>query len=110
MLDAAQHAAAEGGGVPGLQGDGQSKPSANTDNTSGTFAMALLIACSSRAEQFAAEIRALDPDLELRVAPELGGVHVRIDALVPAPKGHEWARARDQHAKVSFVRRGNRRN
>jgi glyoxylate/hydroxypyruvate reductase A len=47
--------------------------------------MALLIACSSRAEQFAAEIRALDPDLELRVAPELGGVHDIDTALVWQP-------------------------
>ncbi len=34
--------------------------------------MALLIASSSRAEQFAAEIRALDPDLDLRIAPDVG--------------------------------------
>jgi glyoxylate/hydroxypyruvate reductase len=34
--------------------------------------MAFLIACSSRAEQFAAEIRALDPALDLRVAPDIG--------------------------------------
>jgi glyoxylate/hydroxypyruvate reductase len=34
--------------------------------------MAFLIACSSRAERFAAEIRALDPALDLRVAPDIG--------------------------------------
>lgn len=34
--------------------------------------MALLIACSSRAEQFAAEVRALDPGLDIRVAPQIG--------------------------------------
>jgi glyoxylate/hydroxypyruvate reductase A len=34
--------------------------------------MTLLIACSSRAEQFAAAVRELDPDLEIRVAPSIG--------------------------------------
>jgi glyoxylate/hydroxypyruvate reductase A len=34
--------------------------------------MAFLIACSSRAEQFAAELRALDASLELRIAPDIG--------------------------------------
>ena len=34
--------------------------------------MALLIACSSRAEQFATEARALDHELDVRVAPDLG--------------------------------------
>jgi glyoxylate/hydroxypyruvate reductase len=34
--------------------------------------MAFLIACSSRAERFAAEVRALDPDLDLRIAPDIG--------------------------------------
>jgi len=34
--------------------------------------MAFLIACSSRAERFAAEIRALDPALDLRIAPDVG--------------------------------------
>ncbi len=34
--------------------------------------MALLIACSSRAEEFAATARSLDPSLDLRVAPDLG--------------------------------------
>jgi glyoxylate/hydroxypyruvate reductase len=34
--------------------------------------MAFLIACSSRAQQFAAEIRALEPGLDLRIAPDIG--------------------------------------
>src|SRR5262245_43972963 len=34
--------------------------------------MALLIACSSRAEEFASVVRRLDPSLDLRVAPDLG--------------------------------------
>jgi glyoxylate/hydroxypyruvate reductase len=34
--------------------------------------MALLIACSSRAEDFASVVRRLDPSLDLRVAPDLG--------------------------------------
>jgi glyoxylate/hydroxypyruvate reductase len=34
--------------------------------------MALLIACSSRAEQFAAHARALDATLDVRVAPDVG--------------------------------------
>jgi glyoxylate/hydroxypyruvate reductase A len=34
--------------------------------------MAFLVACSSRAAQFAAEIRALDPGLDLRIAPDIG--------------------------------------
>jgi glyoxylate/hydroxypyruvate reductase A len=34
--------------------------------------MAFLIACSSRAEQFAAEMRALEPALDLRIAPDVG--------------------------------------
>jgi glyoxylate/hydroxypyruvate reductase A len=34
--------------------------------------MALLIACSSRAQDFAAVARRLDPDLDVRIAPELG--------------------------------------
>src|SRR5262245_31847314 len=34
--------------------------------------MALLVACSSRAEQFAAELRALDPHLDIRIAPGMG--------------------------------------
>jgi glyoxylate/hydroxypyruvate reductase A len=34
--------------------------------------MALLIACSSRADQFADVVRRLDPKIDLRVAPDLG--------------------------------------
>src|SRR5262245_59389176 len=34
--------------------------------------MAFLIACSSRAERFAAELRALEPGLDLRIAPDIG--------------------------------------
>jgi glyoxylate/hydroxypyruvate reductase len=34
--------------------------------------MAFLIAGSSRSERFAAEMRALDPDLDVRVAPDIG--------------------------------------
>ena len=34
--------------------------------------MALLIACNSRAEEFAQAVRALDPGLDLRVAPAVG--------------------------------------
>jgi glyoxylate/hydroxypyruvate reductase A len=34
--------------------------------------MAFLIACSSRAHQFAAEVRALEPELDLRIAPDIG--------------------------------------
>jgi glyoxylate/hydroxypyruvate reductase len=34
--------------------------------------VALLIACSSRADQFAAHARALDPSLDVRIAPDLG--------------------------------------
>src|SRR5262245_6641212 len=34
--------------------------------------MAVLVACSTRAQQFAAEIRALEPGLDLRVAPDVG--------------------------------------
>ena len=56
--------------------------------------MAFLIASSSRAEQFAAEIRALAPDLDLRVAPgEIANVAPALaawfrsvgDITVPAP-------------------------
>jgi glyoxylate/hydroxypyruvate reductase A len=47
--------------------------------------MALLIACSSRAEQFAAEMRALDPDLDLRVAPDIGTAEDIDTALVWQP-------------------------
>ena len=34
--------------------------------------MAFLVASSSRSERFAAEMRALDPDLDVRVAPDIG--------------------------------------
>jgi glyoxylate/hydroxypyruvate reductase len=47
--------------------------------------MALLIACSSRAEQFAAEIIALDPELDVRIAPELGDAGDIDTALVWQP-------------------------
>jgi glyoxylate/hydroxypyruvate reductase A len=47
--------------------------------------MALLIACSSRAEQFAAELRALDPGLDLRIAPDLGRAEDIDCALVWQP-------------------------
>jgi glyoxylate/hydroxypyruvate reductase A len=47
--------------------------------------MALLIACSSRAEQFAAELRALDPGLDLRIAPEVGRAEEIDTALVWLP-------------------------
>lgn len=47
--------------------------------------MALLIACSSRAEQFATEILALDPELDIRVAPDAGDVAGIDTALVWQP-------------------------
>ena len=47
--------------------------------------MALLIACSSRAEQFAAEIRSLDPGLDIRVAPDHGRSEDIDTALVWQP-------------------------
>jgi glyoxylate/hydroxypyruvate reductase A len=47
--------------------------------------MTLLIACSSRAEQFAAGVRELDPDLEIRVAPSVGNVQDIRYALVWQP-------------------------
>jgi glyoxylate/hydroxypyruvate reductase len=50
--------------------------------------MALLIASSSRAEEFAAFARALDPHLDVRVAPDLGNVAQIEHALVwQPPKG-----------------------
>ena len=49
--------------------------------------MALLIACSSRAEQFAAEVLGLEPELEIRIAPDLGNVHDIDTALVWQPPG-----------------------
>jgi glyoxylate/hydroxypyruvate reductase A len=47
--------------------------------------MTFLIACSSRAELFAAEIRALEPGLELRIAPDIGGAEDIDTALVWQP-------------------------
>jgi glyoxylate/hydroxypyruvate reductase A len=47
--------------------------------------MAFLIACSSRAEQFAAELRALDPGLDLRIAPDIGRAEDIDTALVWQP-------------------------
>jgi glyoxylate/hydroxypyruvate reductase A len=47
--------------------------------------MALLIACSSRADQFAAHARALDPALDMRVAPYLGHIEDIDAALVWQP-------------------------
>ena len=47
--------------------------------------MALLIASSSRAEQFAAELRALDPSLDLRIAPDIGRAEEIDAALVWQP-------------------------
>lgn len=50
--------------------------------------MALLIASSSRAEQFAAHARALDPTLDVRVAPDLGRIEEIEHALAwKPPKG-----------------------
>ena len=47
--------------------------------------MAFLIACSSRAELFAAELRTLAPDLDLRVAPDVGRAADIDTALVWQP-------------------------
>jgi glyoxylate/hydroxypyruvate reductase len=47
--------------------------------------MALLVACSSRADQFAAHIRALNASLDVRVAPELGRIEDIDTALVWQP-------------------------
>lgn len=47
--------------------------------------MAFLIASSSRADQFAAEIRALEPGLDLRVAPDIGRPEDIDTALVWQP-------------------------
>jgi glyoxylate/hydroxypyruvate reductase A len=47
--------------------------------------MALLIASSSRAGQFAAEIRALDPGLDVRIAPDVGRAEDVDTALVWQP-------------------------
>jgi glyoxylate/hydroxypyruvate reductase A len=48
--------------------------------------MTLLIACSSRAEQFATEIHALDPDLDIRIAPDTGPLEDIRYALVWQPQ------------------------
>jgi glyoxylate/hydroxypyruvate reductase A len=47
--------------------------------------MAFLVACSSRADRFAAEIRALDPGLDLRIAPDIGRAEEIDTALVWQP-------------------------
>ena len=47
--------------------------------------MAFLIACSSRADRFAAEVRALDPALDLRIAPDIGAAEEIDTALVWQP-------------------------
>jgi glyoxylate/hydroxypyruvate reductase A len=47
--------------------------------------MAFLIACSSRAGQFAAEMRALEPRLDLRIAPDVGPEEEIDAALVWQP-------------------------
>jgi glyoxylate/hydroxypyruvate reductase A len=47
--------------------------------------MALLIACSSRAEEFAAEILALDAEFDVRIAPDLGDIANIDTALVWQP-------------------------
>jgi glyoxylate/hydroxypyruvate reductase A len=50
--------------------------------------MTLLIACSSRAEQFAAEVRTLDPDLEIRMAPDVGSAaDIRYALVWQPPRG-----------------------
>src|SRR5262245_54816335 len=49
------------------------------------YVMALLIACSSRAGQFAAEIRALDAGPDVRVAPDIGSPGDIDTALVWQP-------------------------
>ncbi len=47
--------------------------------------MALLVACSSRADEFAAHVRALDASLDVRVAPKLGRIEDIDAALVWQP-------------------------
>ena len=47
--------------------------------------MACLVACSSRADRFAAEIRALDPGLDVRIAPDIGRAEDIDTALVWQP-------------------------
>ncbi len=50
--------------------------------------MALLIACSSRAEEFATLARRLDPDLDVRVAPDVGRrENIRYVLAWQAPQG-----------------------
>jgi glyoxylate/hydroxypyruvate reductase len=49
--------------------------------------MAFLIAGSARSAQFAAEMRALDPDLDLRLAPDIGRSEDIEAALVWKPPG-----------------------
>jgi glyoxylate/hydroxypyruvate reductase A len=50
--------------------------------------MAFLIACSSRAEQFAAEVRALDASLDVRIAPDLrDGADIRYALVWQPPPG-----------------------
>src|SRR5262245_26574445 len=51
----------------------------------GPATMALLIACSSRAEQFAAHAREFAPGLDVRVAPDLGAMGDIDTALVWQP-------------------------
>jgi hypothetical protein len=47
--------------------------------------MSILIACSSRAELFVAEMRALKPGLDLRTAPDVGNAEDIDAALVWQP-------------------------
>src|SRR5262245_25624929 len=47
--------------------------------------MAFLIACSSRADQFAAHVRALDADLDIRIAPDVSRIEDIHTALVWQP-------------------------
>jgi glyoxylate/hydroxypyruvate reductase A len=54
--------------------------------------MAFLVACSSRAEQFAAEVRALAPELDLRIAPDIGRSEDIDTALVWQPPAGLLAR------------------
>ena len=54
--------------------------------------MAFLIACSSRAEQFATEIRAVDPLLDLRIAPDIGAAEDIDTALAWQPPAGLLAR------------------
>lgn len=47
--------------------------------------MALLIACNSRAEQFAAQVQVLESELDIRIAPDVGRVEDIDTALVWQP-------------------------